>query len=284
MTTDQGLTVRPMAEEEMAFAVEQAAREGWNPGLFDGGVFYRTDPQGFLLAELDGEPVGCISAVAYPGGFGFIGFYIVLPEHRGKGHGRVLWQAAMERLKGCNVGLDGVLAQQENYRKSGFRFAYRNIRFEGVGGGTRPSDPALVDIGTVSFEQLMAYDRRFFPAERRLFLDGWFSLPQSRGFAVVRDGVLSGYGLVRRCRKGFKIGPLFAGDRVSAEEIYRALAAFAGPGEPVYLDVPEVNTEAMAMAARYGMTQVFGTARMYTGSAPDVDLAGVYGVTSFELG
>lgn len=284
MPADLRLTVRSMGEGEVAFAVDQAAREGWNPGLFDGGVFYRTDPQGFLLAELEGRPVGCISAVAYPGGFGFIGFYIVLPEHRDKGYGPALWQAAMERLKGCNVGLDGVLEQQENYRKSGFHFAYSNIRFEGAGGGTRPSDPSLVDLGAVPFEQLMAYDRRFFPAERRLFLDGWLGLPQSKGCAVVRDGVLSGYGVARRCRKGFKVGPLFADDRVSAEEIYRALAAFAGPGEPVYLDVPEVNAEAMAMAARYGMRQVFGTARMYTGPAPDIELAGVYGVTSFELG
>lgn len=268
----------------MAFAIDQAAREGWNPGLFDGGVFHRTDPQGFLLAEVDGRPVGCISAVAYPGGFGFIGFYIVLPEHQGNGYGTALWQAAMERLKGCNVGLDGVLDQQENYRKSGFRFAYSNIRFEGPGGGARPSDPALVDLSVVPFEQLAAYDRRFFPAERRIFLDGWLTLPQSKGCAVVRDGVLSGYGVVRRCRRGFKVGPLFADDRVSAEEIYRALAAFAGPGEPVYLDVPEVNAEAMALASHYGMRQVFGTARMYTGQAPDINLGGVYGVTSFELG
>lgn len=284
MAADKGVKVRSMGEKEVSFAMEQAAREGWNPGLFDGGVFYRTDPEGFLLAELDGQPVGCISAVAYSGGFSFIGFYIVLPEHRGKGYGWALWQAAMARLKGCNVGLDGVLAQQENYRKSGFSLAYSNIRFEGLGGGARPSDPALVDLSAVPFEQLAAYDRRFFPAERRLFLDGWLSLPQSKGCAVVRDGVLSGYGVVRRCRRGFKIGPLFADDRGSAEEIFHALVAFAGEGEPVYLDVPEVNAEAMALATRHGLGQVFGTARMYTGTAPDIALAGVYGVTSFELG
>lgn len=284
MGTEPKLVVRSMKEGEVAFAVEQAAREGWNPGLFDGEVFYRTDPQGFFLAEVDGRPVGCISAVAYPGSFGFIGFYIVLPEHRGKGYGRPLWQAAMDHLKGCNVGLDGVLSQQDNYRENGFRLAYSNIRFEGAGGGVRPSDPAVVDLGAVPFEQLMAYDRRFFPAERRLFLDGWIGLPQSKGVAVVRDGVLSGYGVVRRCRQGFKVGPLFADDRVSAEEIYRALAAFAGRGEAIYLDVPEVNAEAMAMAQRYGMRQVFGTARMYTGPDPDIGLAGIYGVTSFELG
>jgi hypothetical protein len=32
------------------------------------------------------------------------------------------------------------------------------------------------------------------------------------------------------------------------------------------------------------MTQVFATARMYTGPAPAIDLDRVFGVTSFELG
>ena len=40
-----------------------------------------------------------------------------------------IWNAAMDSLAGRNVGLDGVVAQQDNYRKSGFRLAYRNVRF-----------------------------------------------------------------------------------------------------------------------------------------------------------
>ena len=36
------------------------------------------------------------------------------------------------------IGLDGVVAQQENYRKSGFELAYANIRY----GGTVAAPPA----------------------------------------------------------------------------------------------------------------------------------------------
>src|SRR5260221_1744673 len=127
------LTIATMTRAEVDFAVGLAASEGWNPGLHDATPFHATDPEGFLVGRVDGEPIGCISAVSYGGTFGFIGFYIVVPRERGKGHGFALWRAAMARLARHNIGLDGVLAQQANYRRSGFRLAYSNIRFERIG-------------------------------------------------------------------------------------------------------------------------------------------------------
>ena len=56
------LAIRTMRREEVAFAIDLAAREGWNPGLHDAECFFSADPGGFLIGELDGEPVGCISA------------------------------------------------------------------------------------------------------------------------------------------------------------------------------------------------------------------------------
>jgi hypothetical protein len=38
------------------------------------------------------------------------------------------------------------------------------------------------------------------------------------------------------------------------------------------------------MAQEAGMAPVFETARMYAGPAPDLPLAQIYGITSFELG
>ncbi|WP_220271963.1 hypothetical protein [Crenobacter cavernae] len=55
-------------------------------------------------------------------------------------------------------------------------------------------------------------------------------------------------------------------------------------GAPLFLDVPEVNAMGVALAGRYGMKSVFETARMYTGAAPAIDNARVFGVTSFGLG
>jgi ribosomal protein S18 acetylase RimI-like enzyme len=274
--------IRAMTRPEMDVAIGLAAAEGWNPGLHDADAFRTADPGGFLIGLLDGEPIGCVSAVSYEGRFGFVGLYIVAPRHRGRGYGMQLWKAAMDRLSGHNVGLDGVVAQQENYRRSGFVLAYRNVRFEAGGGGAAP--PELVDARAVPFEILCAYDRRVFPAARPGFLHAWIDGPGARALASFEGNTLRGYGVIRPCRTGFKIGPLFADTPGIAEALYRGLSSHAPAGTPVYLDVPEVNPDAMALPERYGMRRVFETARMYTGVAPDVEMDRVFGVTTFELG
>ena len=273
--------LRTMLRPEVDLAVAWAAAEGWNPGRHDAECFYQTDPEGFLIAEVNGEPVGCISIVTYDDAFSFLGFYIVLPEHRGKGYGLALWQAALERAGMRIVGLDGVAAQQDNYRKSGFVFADNNIRYETIGRITDVS--SLIPLSAIPIEELTAFDARFFPVQRRRFLERWKTMQASTGFAVRQDGRLAGYGMIRACAVGFKIGPLFADHPDIAETLYCALAVHA-LGEPVYLDVPQSNASAVALAERHGMKEVFRTARMYLHGTPKVNLDGVFGITSFELG
>jgi len=268
----------------MDIAVAWAAMEGWNPGVHDAESFHAADPHGFFIGEVNHEPVATLSAVSYGEMFGFLGFYIVKPEHRGKGYGMKIWRAGLDYLKGRNVGLDGVVAQQDNYKKSGFKLAHRNIRYEGIGGGRLPAHGEIHPLAALPFHMVASYDQRCFPANRSPFLSAWLYQPQSTALGVMRDGTLAGYGVIRQCRAGFKIGPLMADTPEVADTLFLALKAGVSPSAPVYLDVPEVNREAVALAARYAMKAVFETARMYTGAAPDIALNRLYGVTSFELG
>jgi len=167
--------------------------EGWNPGNTDAHAFFAADPGAFLIGRLDGEPVACISVVKYGQTFGFLGFYIARPPVRGKGYGIKLWSAGMARLSGRNVGLDGVPAQQANYRKSGFRLAWNNVRHEGAPMAAQPpAGVSLVDARSVAFDKLAAYDRRFFPEARDSFLASWISLPERAAMVALRDGATGG--------------------------------------------------------------------------------------------
>ena len=278
----KGLTIRKMRREEVEFAVEMAAGEGWNPGIHDGEIFYETDPDGFFIAEIEGKPIGCASAVAYDDSFGFLGLYVVKPEFREKGVGVKLTEKCLEHLGNRNIGLDGVVENEKKYQEiMKFKSFYSNLRFEGRGGGEIPD--GLVKISAVPFESLLEYDREMFPAPRTTFLEKWIKQPDSYAFAAVEAGKLKGYGVIRKCQQGYKIGPLFADDQKTAENIFLALKASV-PDEAIYLDVPEPNKKAMEIAKKYRMTVMFKTIRMYSREEPEIKLEKVYGVTSFELG
>ncbi|MFZ4547878.1 MAG: GNAT family N-acetyltransferase [Bacteroidales bacterium] len=277
-------TIRVMTRAEVDIAIEWAALEGWNPGLYDAECFYQADPNGFLIGLLEGVPIAAISAVKYSHDFGFLGFYMVRPEYRGFGYGIQMWNAGMANLKGCTIGLDGVIAQQENYRKSGFKLAYRNIRYQGFFGGNVTVDSGILPLFMVPFDELCRYDRMFFPAERATFLRCWIYQPQSTAVGILQNGRLAGYGIIRDCRTGYKTGPLFADTPEQAEQLFEALIANVPEASPVFIDIPEANPAAISLVNQHNMTPSFETARMYTGIAPELPVDRIFGVTSFELG
>ena len=285
MTAATDCRIRTLRPDEVAQTIELAVREGWNPGLHDAACFAAADPEGFIGAEVDGRLVGCISAVRYGSGFGFIGLYIVVPEWRGHGIGWRMWQQAVQRLQGRLVGLDGVPAQQANYRKSGFRLAWQNMRYAGVAAAsTGKAEPGIVPLAQVDAAAVRASDARVFPAPREAFLRAWCTMPDATALACVEAGRLAGWGVIRRCREGHKIAPLVADTPAVAERLYAALCARVNAGDAVFLDVPLPQADAVALATRHGLRGVFETARMYTGVAPPCALHEVYGITSFELG
>ena len=278
-------TIKPMTREDLDVAVNWAAAEGWNPGLHDANCFYAADPRGFFMGWLDDEPIAAISVVKYGASFGFLGFYMVRPEFRGRGYGWPLWQAGLQTLAGRTVGLDGVVDQQSNYLKSGFQLAYRNIRYEGWGDGqVAPPPEAIVPLSSLPPAQIIEYDRPFFPDDRTAFLRCWLTQPEGVALGYVEGQALVGYGVLRPCRQGYKIGPLFADTPAIADPLFQQLKAHVPAGEPVYLDVPEVNAAAVALAQRYGLTSMFETARMYLPAAPVLPCDRIFGVTTFELG
>lgn len=268
--------------EEMDFFLSHAREEGWNPGLHDALPFFQTDPYGFFFGTLDGVKIGCISAVAYNSDFGFIGFYIVIPAYRKRGFGLQLWAHGLNYLGTRTVGLDGVLKEQKNYEHSDFRLYYKNHRFEKIDGGGQHSKELLC-LKEVPFEVLLSYDLSIVGFNRAVFLKHWIEMPNAYSLAKMQDGRLQGYGVLRRCYEGYKVGPLFAESMDIAEEIFHALCAKSSGG-PVFLDVPEINPQALQMVKALNLKSDFETVRMYNKTPPKQQLDKIFGVTTFELG
>jgi len=281
------LKICPASVKEFATAIDWAAAEGWNPGLDDLEVFHQTDPNGFLMGWLDGQPVSSISVVKYNIHFGFLGFYIVHPDFRGSGLGLATWKAGMAHLKGCTIGLDGVVDQLENYQRSGFVLTGRNVRFTGLP-KIRPVENDRVLVRNVTrddFALIAEFDRKYFGFERTAFLRGWLMDCDTRNSCLaVSDDKICGFGTVRTCETGAKIGPLFAQDAGIAQQVLMALLAHIPDKTKVSLDVPADNQEGILLAGSIGLLPGFETARMYHGPKPDLPVSKIFGVTTFELG
>jgi hypothetical protein len=261
---------------------------GWNPGRHDAETFIAADPAGFLVGELDGLPIACVSGVRYDNSFGFIGCYLVQESYRGQGYGLAIHEAARAHLAGCTQGGDGVLANVAKYQQIGRVYAYRNTRYQGR---KEPSAgigcAAVVDVRGIPMLAIEELDRACFPAPRWAFLASWLHQPDAHGSAIAEPNDptrLRGYGVIRQCFQGWKIGPLFARDPQTADDIFCGLVERIPEGDTFVLDVAEPNANALMLVRRHQMTEVFATARMYTGPFPQMNLDWVYGVTTFELG
>ncbi|MGW0881982.1 GNAT family N-acetyltransferase [Streptomyces sp. NPDC002671] len=278
----QDLVLTQATLEDWPVISAWAAAEGWNPGVSDGPAFFAQDPDGFFLGRIDGEPVSAISVVNYGTDYAFLGCYLVRPDLRGHGHGLTTWKTALAHAGDRTIGLDGVVAQQDNYRQSGFELAYRTVRFTGI--ATESETPQGVrPAGSDDFAALSAYDGACYPADRPRFLAEWLATPGHRTL-VRHDGTrLTGYGVIRPGRDTLRIGPLFADTADDARALFAALTADVA-GREVAIDVPEPNTAGAALAEQAGFTASFETARMYTGPVRAHAQERVFGVTTLELG
>lgn len=275
--------IRVLEAGEVEDLVGWAALEGWNPGHGDAAAFRSADPDGFFGCFVDGRLAAGISAVRYGSSFGFIGLYICHPDFRGQGLGRQVWEAGMAHLADRFVGLDGVVEQQANYGRMGFVSAYDTLRWSIDRVATlRSPDAGCHAVRDIDVPEILAFDRAYFPERRESFVATWLQPPR-RAFVCRRQGAVSGYAVVRPCLSGYKIGPLFAVDGRTAEDLLK-ICLTSVTGAEVHLDVPSYQKGFGYLLGRLGFKPGFKTARMYYGPAPEIQRSGVYAITSLELG
>jgi hypothetical protein len=195
-----------------------------------------------------------------------------------------IWNVGIKQLKGRNIGLDGVLDQQNLYKRMGFQPCYKSVRYQGVGTGIKCNAEETKYLSEVPIEDILAYDDLYFPVPRHVFIKSWISQPEGIAQGVLNENELVGYGVLRKCYQGHKIGPLFANDGKVADVLFCALCGHAPQDTPVFMDIPELNSAALDLAKRHRMYPVFETVRMYNKEIPRLPLDRIFGITSFELG
>jgi len=281
--------IEAMAPGDLERVLDWAAAEGWNPGLEDAAAFLPVDPAGFLIhrglggaeARAERPPAAAVSVVNHTADLAFLGLYICHPDWRGQGLGWATWTAGLAHAGARSVGLDGVPAQQENYARSGFVATGRTLRH---GGRIAPAHGQARCVAPPEQAALLARDRRLCGVARSRYLERWFRDSATRRTLILETGgALQGYGTIRRCRSGAKIGPFWAMDGGAARRLLGALAAvFDAPH--CQIDIPDHAVEMTRLAEDLGLVPEFETARMYRGTPPDAQTGGYQAIVTMELG
>ncbi len=281
--------IRPMTSDEVAQLVTWAGDEGWNPGLHDAQLFWDLDPEGYLALEEDGRMIGGGAIIRHGATFGFMGLFIVEKAFRGSGLGTQLWHARRDRLlsrlnPGGSIGLDAVDAMVPFYAKGGFAPFTRHRRFQLSGEHNGVSlGHNVVPVTDDLLPQLFAYDQHCFPTRREVFLTEWLRQPGAVSLACVGTGLVRGFGVMRPCQTGWKIGPLFADTPAIASDLITSFQQ-SSAGQDIFLDIPDNNPAAAALRQMHHLQEVFGCVRMYHGPPPELDHTRIFGITTFEVG
>jgi ribosomal protein S18 acetylase RimI-like enzyme len=249
------LIIRPMQAADLAFAAQCTANEGWvSETLASFEAFYLHDPNGCLLAEYSGCPIGVCIATPY-GRSGFIGELIVHPEARRKGVGAALLNRAVEYLRQHRVEtvyLDGVVQAVPLYERNGFRKVCRSLRFSGTLEGRMHPDVRPMQASDLS--AVFALDRQAFGADRSFFLARRLELFPELCQMMIEDDKLVGF-ILGRCGEGWAAaGPwVLAQGAHQPIRLLESLASTAG-NVSVSIGVLETNHESVALIHSLGFT------------------------------
>lgn len=217
---------------------------GWNQVAADWEHLLALGGAGCLVAEMEGEVAGTLTAVAYEQRFAWIGMVLVDPALRGRGIATALMRQAIDTLGDMEARLDATPQGEPLYARLGFVEESRLVRMtrETAGGsrgrgsqvtggapGTRPMEDKDLD-------QVLARDLGAFGA-RRADLLRW-AFRRAPGLARVVEGEsggLRGYCLGRPGHRWWQVGPVVA-DGLDAAEGLVADCAQACSDTPLVVD------------------------------------------------
>ena len=223
-----------------------ATGRGWGLSLADGS----------LVASTIALPYGP-AADGGGGGFAWVSMVLVLPEYRRRGFASRLLRGALDWLgaRGLVPVLDATPAGHPVYRQEGFVDTWAFARYERVAPFGAPPDGktlgvALEPLHDTHWPAVLALDAPAFGASRAALLHALALRRPTAARVAVRDGALTGWILARAGRTATQLGPLIA---TRAQDAIALLdAALATEAGPVFVDVPDAQTELLDALHRRG--------------------------------
>ena len=233
---DNRLQLRPMSDDDVAAVHALSKAEQWPHRSEDLSSMLALGSG--LVAEMGGKIVA--TTMWWPCGEDMtsLGIVIVARTHRGAGLGRIIMEAALERIGERSVILNATEDGLPLYRKLGFNGISEILQHQGASfsaplvpleAGERIRPLGASDDGRVDALVEAATGLHRPEAIAALLVKG-------HGLVLDREGELTGFALFRRFGRGYVIGPVVAPDLERAKAL---IAQWLGmrSGEFTRLDI-----------------------------------------------
>jgi predicted N-acetyltransferase YhbS len=238
-----------------------------------------------LVAEVGGKTCGTIMCWRFGQSFAMIGVIIVSMAERGRGLGRMLASAMLDRLKGVTVILNATDEGLPLYSRLGFVELGEVRQHQGIAPvqplvALRPGE-RVRPIGAADAEAIDALYSSATGMDRRVVLEAL--LTDGSAVVLCREHVMTGFAVMRRFGRGWLIGPVIAPDAAGAKAL---IAHWLGTqtGSFCRIDVPEA-TGLGPWLDEVGLPEVGHVTRMVLGPAPiPGDDVAIFGLAAQALG
>lgn len=283
--------IRLMTTGDLQLGLKLTNQAGWNQVEADWLRFLQLEPEGCFVAELNGKAVGT-TATCVLGQVAWIAMVLVDVDSRGKGVGTALLKYSIGYLKERRVEtirLDATALGRPIYEKLGFLPEYELARFESHGAKFSPpigdggANSALPTQATPDdFAETIDFDAQTTGRDRGKMLRRLFEEFPENICIVRKASNIEGFITRRPGANATQIGPCratsFAGPVLLADALNKCA------GEPVFVDVPLDNKDAVKIAETTGLTIQRRFTRMYWGHKPAEDIKTLWASSGPEKG
>lgn len=268
-----------MRREEIPAVLNLRGERNVPEGTHALDTWFDYDPDGFYVAVADdGTVLGSCAGVIQNDYLAFIGLYAVKSDYQKSGIGRRIWNAVMERICDCNVGVNPVTAQVQNYRDHDGLPPHTDWCSACIAPHVdeslfRPAVPEtdilfLTTLDEDMINDVIQYDSDVYGVSRGLFVP--LVCGQGEAVAMVAitttDKKVCGYGSIMKNIKGKAlVGPLYADNEDIAETIlHKLIKAFpSAKSDGVVMFTTDGNPPAIALTKRLGFRHLDRIARLY---------------------
>lgn len=267
-------TIVLFGPEHLDGAVRLSRQAGWPHRAEDWRLVLALS-EGFAAIDGSGEVAGTILLTTYGPDCATINMVIVDESMRGRGLGRRLMDAAMERASDLPLRLVATAEGLPLYERLGFRETGMIVQHQGIAGNI--AAPENTKAATASdLPAITALDRQAYGADRA---DLMRKLSDAGEFAVIRrEGQASAFAAIRPFGRGEVIGPVVAPNLDDAKTLVTHFMS-SRPGTFLRVDT-DAGSGLAPWLANQGLAHVGGGITM---ARPAIIPPAAPAVTTFAL-